>query len=152
MSHIARRADVGQAVLYRHFPRRIDLAFEVFDANFTYMERILDSGSSSALFELWHAMLGFAVTDTAFVDVLLASRTEVGEYGGAARMAELLDETRGRAQRAGLCSETLKTEHLLQAWRMAYGMVITAESGAISAADLQRIFSIESVQRFYSLH
>ena len=34
LSAIARAAGVGQAVLYRHFPRRLDLAFAVFEENF----------------------------------------------------------------------------------------------------------------------
>ena len=40
---IAKAAGVGQGVLYRHFPRRVDLALAVFDDNFTAMERLAEA-------------------------------------------------------------------------------------------------------------
>ena len=38
MQAIAKRAGVGQGVLYRHFPKRLDLALAVFEENFVRLE------------------------------------------------------------------------------------------------------------------
>ena len=50
LNAIARAAGVGQGVLYRHFPHRIDLALAVFDDNFAELEAIAAAQSGQDCF------------------------------------------------------------------------------------------------------
>src|SRR6056297_2610919 len=67
LSAIAREAGVGQGSLYRHFPRRIDLALAVFEDNLAELEVLAASDTGPRGFHpLWQRLLELTIRSTAF--------------------------------------------------------------------------------------
>ena len=126
LSAIAREAGVGQGVLYRHFPTRLDLAFAVFDENFDELEAIAADASPEAFGRLWSRLLDLTVDASAFVEMVVDARRNLPDYDGAERLLRLVEATLPSAQEAGLASTRLTPADVLLAQRMAYGVVVTA--------------------------
>ena len=126
LSAIAREAGVGQGVLYRHFPTRLDLAFAVFDDNFDELETIAADPSPEAFGRLWSRLLDLTIEASAFVEMVVDARRNLPDYDGAERLLRLVESTLRPAQAAGLASAGLTAPDVLLAQRMAYGVVITA--------------------------
>ena len=126
LSAIAREAGVGQGVLYRHFPTRLDLAFAVFDDNFDELETIAADPSPEAFGRLWSRLLDLTIEASAIVEMVVDARRNLPDYDGAERLLRLVESTLPPAQAAGLASAGLTAPDVLLAQRMAYGVVITA--------------------------
>jgi AcrR family transcriptional regulator len=135
LSAIAQSAGVGQGVLYRHFPTRLELAFAVFDEHFAEFEAIAAEPGPHAFGRLWARILDLTVTDSAFLEMLVDARRTVPEYEGSDRIRRLVESTLRRAQQAGRVDEDLTVDDVMLAWRMAFGVVVTATD----AADLRSL-------------
>lgn len=69
LSAIAKDAGVGQGVLYRHFPTRLDLALAVFEENLAQLEAVAAAPDPSAFGRLWQALVELTVESAAFVEM-----------------------------------------------------------------------------------
>ncbi len=136
LSAIARDAHVGQGVLYRHFPTRFDLAFAVFEDNFVELERAAASGGPEAFDQLWRTLLELTIREAAFVEMLVEARQLKPDYDGADRLHALVDRTLSAAKAADRVAADVSAEDVLLAWRMVFGVVITAPSDAAARTDV----------------
>ncbi|MGO1591917.1 MAG: TetR/AcrR family transcriptional regulator [Ancrocorticia sp.] len=127
LSTIAQQAGVGQGVLYRHFPSRIDFAVAIFEENKTLIEKAA-TGHAQAhhLFQaVWRQMVDLTVSDVAFIETVVSSphdpRIDALNADLAAFLTPLLNEARAR----GTVPETIDLPALYGVLRAAYGLVIT---------------------------
>ena len=126
LSAIAQEAGVGQGVLYRHFPTRLDLAFAVFEEHFVELEAIAAEPDADAFGRLWSRMLDFTVEESAFLEMVVDARRAFPDYSGSERIRRLIDVTLSHARTAGAAPPGLTVDDVLLAWRMAFGLVMTA--------------------------
>lgn len=126
LSAVAQAAGVGQGVLYRHFPTRLDLAFAVFEGDLLELETIAARPGPDAFGALWSRILDFTVGGSAFVEMLIDARRTVPDYTGGLRVRQLLADPLARAQEAERVDADLTVADVLLTWRMAYGVVVTA--------------------------
>ncbi|TFV48484.1 TetR/AcrR family transcriptional regulator [Blastococcus sp. TF02A-35] len=126
LSAIAREAGVGQGVLYRHFPTRLDLAFAVFEENFADLEAAVAPADDGALERLWRELVAQAMGTTAFVEMVIDARRSLPEYDGADRLLALVERALPAAQAAGRVDPGLTPSDVALAWRMVFGVVVTA--------------------------
>ena len=149
LSAIAREAGVGQGVLYRHFRRRLDLTYAVFEENLVALEEIAGRPGTGVFEDLWRELLERTVTAAAFVEMMLEMRRTAADYGGAERLAALITGTLARAQAGGEVAPSLTPADVVLAWRMAFGVVATAETAEQARADLSaaRLLGIELDER-----
>ncbi|WP_346623549.1 helix-turn-helix domain-containing protein [Blastococcus montanus] len=142
LSAIAREAGVGQGVLYRHFPTRLDLAFAVFEENFTDLEQIAARPDASAFRALWARLVDLSVEASAFVEMVVDARRTLPEYKGAERLLALVEDTLPRAQQAGMADPALTADDVLLAWRMIFGVVVTSAQPDQSRAAVERALAL----------
>ena len=142
LSAIARAAGVGQGVLYRHFPTRLDLAFAVFEDNFAELERVAAEQDAGAFGRLWSRLVALTVDTSAFVEMVVDARDSVSDYTGHARLAALVDSTLPRAREADLVDPALTAEDVLLAWRMLFGVVVTATEPAEARRAVDRALTL----------
>jgi AcrR family transcriptional regulator len=126
LSAVAKDAGVGQGVLYRHFPTRLDLAFAVFEENFAELEAIAAEPDAGAFGRLWERMVRLTVQSAAFVEMAVDARRSTPEYKGGERLKSLVQDTLPRAQVAGLIGAGITVDDVLLAHRMIYGVIATA--------------------------
>ena len=127
LSAIAREAGVGQGVLYRHFPTRLELAFAVFEGHFQQYAALAQDEGPEAFDKLWRALVDNLIAETAFVDMVLSARTVGSDYDGIARLRALLTAPLQRAIAAGLIEPGLTVDDVILAIRMAYGIIRTTD-------------------------
>jgi len=125
LSTIAREAGVGQGVLYRHFPTRLDLAFAVFEENFAELEAIAADPGEGAFGRLWSRLLEMTIAESAFVEMVVDARRALPDRGDDRRLLALVEATLPRARAAGLVDPALTADDVLLAQRMVYGVVVT---------------------------
>lgn len=126
LSAIAKDAGVGQGVLYRHFPTRLDLAFAAFEDHFLQYEQVIAAGDDGAFFRLWDAIVENLIASTAFVDMVTDARMQRPGYEGEHRLRRILAQPLERAQSAGLIDPATGVNDVVLAIRMAYGIVRTS--------------------------
>ncbi|GIF23863.1 AcrR family transcriptional regulator [Actinoplanes tereljensis] len=126
LSAIAKDAGVGQGVLYRHFPTRLDLAFTVFEENFAQLEAIAADPGADAFGKLWERTIQLTVESAAFVEMAVDARRTMPDYTGGTRLQTLIQDTLPRAQAAGLIDARFTADDVLLAHRMIYGVIATA--------------------------
>jgi AcrR family transcriptional regulator len=125
-SAIAKAAGIGQGVLYRHFPHRFDLAFEVFEHNLVQLEQIAAVPDDNTLQLVWDALLEMTVVDRAFVEMMVEARHQAPDYDGDRRLQAVLARALPAAINAEVVEPTVTVDDLILNWRMAYGLVATA--------------------------
>lgn len=136
LTAIARDAGVGQGVLYRHFPTRMDLALAVFDENLTRIERTAASGGPEVFDRVWRELVTLILTDVAFVETAVeADRTATAEQS-ADRLAGIITPLLDDARRAGSVDSDIDVDDLFRALRAAYGLVVTAQDSAQARRDV----------------
>ena len=123
---IAREAGIGQGVLYRHFPTRLDLALTVFEAHFEELTDLARCDAPDAFVRLWSRLLDLVVEESAFVEMFVDARRSMPDYDGGERLRDLVEATLPRARQAGLVGSHLTTADVLLAVRMAHGVVVTS--------------------------
>ncbi|MET8154636.1 TetR/AcrR family transcriptional regulator [Actinoplanes sp. NPDC049668] len=87
LNAVAKRAGVGQGVLYRHFPDRVSLALAAFDANVAEIEA-LAADPGRGLDDLFAVLTRQMIDSVAFVDIV------TGADRGDPRLQEIHDRVR----------------------------------------------------------
>lgn len=139
LSVIAREAGVGQGVLYRHFPRRLDLAFAVFEENFAELEALGAQPGPDVFERFFERLVDLMVESVGFVEMVVGARGVVEEYDGDERLAQLLTVPLTRSQEAGRVAPHLTADDVGLALRMIYGVAATARGDAGRRADVERV-------------
>lgn len=142
LSAIAREAGVGQAVLYRHFPRRLDLAFAVFEENFAELESLGAQTGPDAFERFFERLVELMVESVGFVEMVVGARGVVEDYDGDARLAQLLAAPLARGQEAGRVAARVTVDDVGLALRMIYGVAATARGEARRRADVERVSAL----------
>lgn len=122
---IARRAGVGQGVLYRHFPQRALLALAVFEQNFQELEQLSGEKDAHTFERMWNRLLEMVIESAAFVEMAVEARRTLPDYDGPARLAALVAGPLELAREAGLVAAHVTVDDVLVGLRMAYGIVVT---------------------------
>ncbi|WP_413451612.1 helix-turn-helix domain-containing protein [Georgenia phoenicis] len=138
LSAIARAAGVGQAVLYRHFPRRLDLAFAVFEENFAELEQLSAEPGPDAFERVFERLVGLMVESVGFVELVVGARGVV-DYDGDERLAQLVAGPLARSQEAGRVAARVTVDDVALALRMIYGVAATVRDEARRRADVERV-------------
>jgi AcrR family transcriptional regulator len=146
LSAIAKDAGVGQGVLYRHFPTRLDLAYAVFEENFVQLEAIAAEPDTGAFGRLWDRMVRLTVESAAFVEMAVDARRNTQDYTGGERIQALISATLPRARDAGLVDAGTTVDDVLLAHRMIYGVIATA----VDPAEVET--AVERAQRLLVVH
>jgi AcrR family transcriptional regulator len=139
MPEIARRAGIGQATLYRHFPDRMALATAVIGYLIDHLERCVAAGRDSpATFRLaLDEILRAQVTMRPLVD--LARRLDTGTRGRfLRRLIGILSEPLQRAQDIGRVRSDLVPDDLILLFGMVEGVVEGARNHAEAVAAAGR--------------
>ncbi len=139
LSAIARAAGVGQAVLYRHFPRRLDLAFAVFEENFAELEALAAENGPDAFARFFERIVELMIESVGFVELVVGARGVVEDYDGDERLARLLATPLAHGQDAGRVSRDVTTDDVAIALRMIYGVAATARDESRRRADVERV-------------
>lgn len=126
LSAVAKRAGVGQGVLYRHFRTRLDLAFETFESNFAEFEEMAEDPSPDLLLRMWTRLIDMTIEEIAFIEMLVEARRTVSDHDASERMRRLLAGPLQRAIDAGLVDAHLTVADLMLGPRIAFGIVATA--------------------------
>ena len=143
LSAIARDAGVGQGSLYRHFPTRLDLALAVFEENYAELETLASTDTASGSFgRLWQRVLELTLASTAFVELAVDARHELGDAGLGERLRRMLEAPLLRAQAAGEVDAGVSVDDLGLVLRMAYGVLVTETDAAAARAGLQRALEL----------
>ena len=137
LSAIARAAGVGQAVLYRHFPRRLDLAFAVFEENFAELEVLAADQSADAFARFFDRLVELMIDSLGFVELVVGTKADYGD--GAGRLAALVTEPLARAQQAGLVTPEERVADVHLGLRMVYGVAVTALDDERRARDVRAV-------------
>nr|NLD40705.1 helix-turn-helix transcriptional regulator [Actinomycetales bacterium] len=137
-SAIARAAGVAQAVMYRHFPSKLDVALAVFEENLTELESISADPEPLAFWRVWDRLVVMTIESASFVEIAIEARLQLPEYTGTARLEALIDAPLARARAAGLAPADLTTERVLLTERMVYGLVATSTAAADTRAAVDR--------------
>lgn len=127
LSAVARAAGVGQGVLYRHFPTRLDLAFAVFESHWGEFEEIAADPAPEAFGRMWTRLIDLTIEEVPFIEMVIEARRTRPEYDGSERMRSLMAEPLRRAIDAGAVDAELTVEDVMLGQRMAYGVVVTAQ-------------------------
>lgn len=130
LSAIAQDAGVGQGVLYRHFPSRLELAFAVFEESFAELEAVADESGPHAFGRLWARLIELTIETAAFVEMAVDARRSLPDYPGQQRLQSLVEATLPSAQAAGLVHAGISVADVLLAHRMIYGVVVTTPDPA----------------------
>lgn len=125
LSTVAREAGVGQGVLYRHFPTRLDLAFAVFEDNFAELEQIAAAPDPDTFGRLWEALVRMTIEQAAFIELLVDARRQAPDYDGERHLRELLDPVLTAAGAGGTAEPDLTADDVLLALRMCFGVAVT---------------------------
>jgi AcrR family transcriptional regulator len=150
MPEIARRAGVGQATLYRHFPDRHALAAAVIAHQVERLEACVAATSQPAAFRtMLGAVLHAQVTMRPLVH--LARRLEPATQGRyLRRIVALLAEPLRRAQEHGHVRQDLQPADLILIFTMVEGVLEGTLDGAVraqAAADRTIELALDGVFR-----
>lgn len=142
LSTIAKTAGVGQGVLYRHFPTRIDLALAVFEENFQVLEGLATDEDADTFERLFSALLDMTVHSLGFIELVVGTRELMANYDGGQRLTHLVGESLERAKDAGLIAAWVTPAEVELGLRMGYGAAVTAREAVHRAESVQRVREI----------
>lgn len=138
LNAIARAAGVGQGVLYRHFPNRLDLAVAVFEENFAAIEQLAgDTAGPECFGVVWRRLVADTVTSTAFIDMVIDTQPHLPDALGEDRLSRIIAGPLARAQASGLADPGWTAHDVLLFIHMVHGVVIgqpDRSAGATAAA------------------
>jgi AcrR family transcriptional regulator len=146
LSAIAREAGVGQGVLYRHFPTRLDLALAVFEAHLVELERLAAEPGEGTFDRLWSRLVELTVAQQAFIEAVVDARRNVPDLDLEGRVRRLVDSTLPPAQAAGLVRADLTSDDLMLITRMVFGIAVTAADPASARPAVDRALALILVQ------
>lgn len=133
MSVIAKDAGVSQGVLYRHFPTKFDLAFTVFEDHFARLEQVLAEPEPEPFQRFWNLLTELMVEGAAFVEMVVTARRDGPEYDGEERLRSLVERALDAGHADGSVDTGVSADTTLLAWRMCFGVVVTAPDPAPAA-------------------
>lgn len=142
LSLVATAAGVGQAVLYRHFPTRLALAFAVFEQNWAAFEALSADPDPRAFERIWQLLIHKTLEDAAFIEMVVDARHRVAHREDQMRMQTLLAAPLARAQAAGLVDPGLTAEDVMLAHRLIYGVSVTALDATELRRSIKRAFEV----------
>ncbi|NUU17821.1 TetR/AcrR family transcriptional regulator [Cellulomonas humilata] len=142
LSAIAQSAGVGQGVLYRHFPSRLDLAFAVFEEHLAELEAIAALPDDDAFLRLWSRVVELTVEESAFVEMFLDARRTLPETDIGERLPASVAATLPRAQAAGLVNARLTVADVILVQRMVYGVVATSLDAGQAKESVHRALAL----------
>ncbi len=143
LSAIATAAGVGQAVMYRHFPDRLDLAYAVFADNFTELERLAtETVGPQAFHAVWRRIVAYTCESVGFVELVIEARREVPESINEDRLVALITEPLARAQGAGLIDASWTARDVLLLQHMVYGVVVAHVDQSRAGAAVDRALAL----------
>ena len=119
LSAIAKRAGVGQAVLYRHFRTRGELAFAAFERNLDDLEAIVARGGTLA--DVLREVGAQVVEVVALIELTatMADDPHIAEF--ARRMRGIVDATLDEGRAAGTVPDWFASDDVLLCIRMLAG-------------------------------
>src|SRR5699024_3386106 len=143
LSAIAREAGVGQGVLYRHFPTRLELAFAVFEGHFQQYAALAQDEGPEAFGTLWRAridnLIGEPSAEPVIVVMVIAARTGGRDYDVSGRLQVWWTAPLRRASDAALCEHGPTVVDVILAVRMAYAINRTSDTESETGALRDRI-------------
>ncbi len=142
LSAIAKKAGVGQGVLYRHFSSRIEIAFAVFEDNWAELEALGRDEDPNAFGRLWRLLIEKTIEERAFIEMIIDARRTIDDYDGDVRLKRVLAKSLKRAQDAGLVSKELRADDVMAVQRLVLGMVVTSPDGAPVRKQAARALSV----------
>lgn len=148
LSAIARDAGVSQGVFYRHFRSRLELAAEVFSANFAELRRLAEAQDNEAFSRFWNRVLELTIVEVAFMDMVLDAAADLELLRGDLDLESLTAPLLERAQRAGLIRQDLSLADVILTQRMAYGIAKSThpdEDVHLRVRQMLRIVHMEAV-------
>lgn len=139
LSAVAKHAGVGQGVLYRHFPTRLDLALAVFEENFAVLETLATAPDDDAFDRLWARLVDLTLESFGLVELVVDARRQLTAYDGHEHLARLVTPLLARAQSAELVRSDLSVEDVALALRMVYGVAATSPDPRRTEAEVRRV-------------
>ncbi|MQY27345.1 TetR/AcrR family transcriptional regulator [Nocardia aurantia] len=111
ISWVARRAGVGQAVLYRHFPDRQSLGMAVFEENLRSLEELV-ARPDTTFDDLIQTMIDQLVSSKAFFVIMQPTAPDVRFAAMVDRMTVVLDSKLVQAKATGAIRADIAVEDL----------------------------------------
>ena len=147
LSAVAKRAEVGQGSLYRHFPDRIALAVAVFDDNITALEE-LAKRPESTLVNLFDSVAEQVIASAALIDMIISERDERAEHL-ATRMTAVAAALLARDQKQERIAETVEPADVMLAIGMLASLLSRTpeDEREESASRVRAIFRAAFVPR-----
>jgi AcrR family transcriptional regulator len=136
MHEIARRANIGRATLYRHFPDRGAVALAIFAEELAGLERVAreTAGRPDAILVLLRGVAEVQARFKGLVDCLRASPTgSAAEPRLKERFVELIERPLRNAKRAGQVRADLTVHDVMLVIAMVGGAVERRDDGAATA-------------------
>ncbi|TFD77619.1 TetR/AcrR family transcriptional regulator [Cryobacterium sp. Sr8] len=128
LSAVARRAEVGQGSLYRHFPDRTALAVAVFDENILELEAFVDRPDST-LDDLLDLVIEQALVSTAFIDMITAHPHDPRVAHLEDRVRDIADRMVAREREADRISPLVDAGDVLLAVSMLADVLARRQAG-----------------------
>jgi AcrR family transcriptional regulator len=119
LSAIAKRAGVGQGVLYRHFRTRGELAFAAFERNLDELDRVVTDGGTLA--DVLREVSAQVVEVAALIEFAVSLGTEPHFAEFERRMRGIVDVTLPEGRAAGTVPPVFTAEDVLLAILMLAG-------------------------------
>lgn len=145
LSAIAQKAGVGQAVLYRNFSSRLEIAFAVFEDNWSALDTLAEDKDPKGFARLWNFLIDKTINELAFIEMVIDARRNLSDFDGDARLKKVLGKSLKRAQQAGLMSDELKVDDVIAVHRLVYGMVVTSNDDPRLKKQVMRALSVANL-------
>jgi AcrR family transcriptional regulator len=143
---IARRAGVGPATLYRHFPSKSDLVAAVLEGRIAELSEVIQGASritepEAAVRELVHRVVDAQARDRSFRDVLAWHDAEsIREVPALEQLGVMIGEIFERARAAGAMRADAQLEDLLLLLTAFDG--VTAHAATVAPDSMHRLADV----------
>jgi AcrR family transcriptional regulator len=135
LNAVAKRAGVGQGVLYRHFPDRVSLALAAFDTNVTEIEA-LAADPARGLDDLFAALTRQMIDSVAFVDIVTSADRDPQLEAIRNRVRSALVGVVDQARQAGVLRPAVTVDEVMLAVGLIASLVAkVAEAQRRTTAD-----------------
>lgn len=122
LSAVARRAEVGQGSLYRHFPDRVALAVAVIEENVVELEELAERHGST-LEDLLALVAEQAAVSTALSDLLVAERADPRVHSIGDRFRAVAETVTENERRSGRLDERTTSADVMLGIEMLAGLL-----------------------------
>lgn len=122
LSLVAKRANVGQGSLYRHFPDRVSLALAVFEQNMTELEAVAKR-RETRLDDVLAVLTKHVIASTAFVEMLGIAFDDPRVEEVANRVEAIVAQGLPQAKRDGRVRSDVQTAEVMMCFGMLAGVL-----------------------------